>query len=49
MLFKYKGGYGGNYTLKWLISLYGFKKALSIYVDQEFKKLKHVFKKGFPK
>lgn len=45
MIFKYKGGYGGNYTIKFCIKMWGIKEGTSIYLDQEYKKLKQIINK----
>lgn len=42
MIYKYKSGYGGNYTIKWLIRMYGFKRGFKIYINQEWFKLKNL-------
>ncbi len=33
-------GYGGNYTMEFLVKMYGFEKAKEIYSNQEQNKLK---------
>jgi len=49
MIFKYKGGYGGNYTIKWLLKMYPVTMAIKIYLNQEIFKIKNIrmlIKKG---
>lgn len=40
---KYKNGFGGNYTIRWLIKMYGINRAIIIYCKQEYVKLQTFF------